>query len=147
MKPSQSDLRKIPGVGPNIEQDLLNLGYTSIASLKGENPEEMYRKDCLRKGFAEDRCQLYVYRLVVYYADHEQHDPEKLKWWYWKDPSPRRRTGKRKPSARERKPSAAISLSAAPELPGSSGEMRRPDGRISRKPPDKRVKTASGFRP
>ncbi len=80
-----SELRKIPGVGKNIEQDLINLGYTTIESLRGQNPEEMYMKDCLLKGFEEDRCQLYVYRLVVYFANNEEHDPEKLKWWYWKD--------------------------------------------------------------
>ncbi len=85
MKSRKSDLRNIPGVGPNIEQDLLNLGYSSIASLKGADPEEIYRRDCLLKGRKEDRCQLYVYRLAVYYADHSIHDPEKLKWWHWKD--------------------------------------------------------------
>ena len=37
------------------------------------------------KGFQEDRCALYVWRLAVYYAEHETHEPEKLKWWYWKD--------------------------------------------------------------
>ena len=64
------DLRRIPGVGKNIEQDL---------------PEELYRLDCLYKGFQEDRCQLYVFRLAVYYAEQTVHEPEKLKWWYWKD--------------------------------------------------------------
>lgn len=80
----KNDLRNIPGVGPNIEQDLINLGYTTIESLKGQNPEEMYIKDCLYKGFQEDKCQLYVYRLAVYFAENETHDPEKLKWWNWK---------------------------------------------------------------
>ena len=37
------------------------------------------------KGYQEDRCALYVWRAAVYYADHETRDPEKLKWWYWKD--------------------------------------------------------------
>lgn len=80
----KNELRNIPGVGPNIEQDLINLGYTTIESLKGQNPEEMYIKDCLYKGFQEDKCQLYVYRLAVYFAENETHDPEKLKWWNWK---------------------------------------------------------------
>ncbi len=82
---AKSDLRKIPGVGKNIEQDLINLGYTCIEDLKGQNPETMYQKDCAYKGFQEDKCQLYVYRLAVYFAENEQHEPEKLKWWYWKD--------------------------------------------------------------
>lgn len=81
----KTELRNIPGVGPNIEQDLINLGYTTIESLKGQSPEEIYRKDCLYKEFQEDKCQLYVYRLAVYFAENEIHDPEKLKWWNWKD--------------------------------------------------------------
>ena len=80
-----SGLRIIPGVGKTTEADLHRLGYSDIASLKGQNPEEMYQRDCAERGVAIDRCQLYVYRLCVYYADHEVHDPEKLKWWYWKD--------------------------------------------------------------
>ena len=45
----------------------------------------LYEMDCLQKGFRDDRCVLYVFRCAVYYAEHEQHEPEKLKWWYWKD--------------------------------------------------------------
>lgn len=37
-----------------------------------------------------DRCMLYVFRCAVYYASSEQHDPELLKWWNWKDDKPRR---------------------------------------------------------
>ncbi|QNK40738.1 helix-hairpin-helix domain-containing protein [Caproicibacter fermentans] len=80
-----NDLRQIPGIGKNIEQDLINIGYDSVASLVGQNPEDIYLKDSLYKGFQEDKCQLYVFRLAVYYSENEIHDPEKLKWWYWKD--------------------------------------------------------------
>ena len=37
-----SELRKIPGVGKETEKDLLMLGYTTVASLKNADPEEMY---------------------------------------------------------------------------------------------------------
>lgn len=80
-----SELRRIPGVGKATEQDLIALGYTTIKSLKGQNPEEMYNRECVMRGVKIDRCQLYVYRLAVYYAENEKHDPEKLKWWFWKD--------------------------------------------------------------
>lgn len=80
-----SDLRTILGIGENIEQDLLNIGIKKIADLKGKNLEDLYIQDCLVKGFQEDKCQLYVFRLAVYFADNETHDAEKLKWWYWKD--------------------------------------------------------------
>lgn len=80
-----SDLRKIPGVGKSIEQDLLNIGINRISDLVGKNPEDLYVQDCLLKGFKEDRCLLYVFRLAVYFAENEEHEAEKLKWWYWKD--------------------------------------------------------------
>lgn len=79
------DLRKIPGVGENIEQDLLNLGIRTVTDLKGKDPDELYKQDCLYKGFQEDKCQLYVFRMAVYFAEHETREAEKLKWWYWKD--------------------------------------------------------------
>lgn len=87
----KTELRKIPGVGPQTEKDLLNLGYTTIESLKGEDPEEIYTRDCLLHGSPVDRCQLYVYRCAVYYASTENPDPEKLKWWNWKDSAERER--------------------------------------------------------
>lgn len=45
----------------------------------------MYARECARKGVRVDRCVLYVYRCAVYYASTPQPDPEKLKWWAWKD--------------------------------------------------------------
>lgn len=79
------DLQRIPGVGKNIEEDLRNIGIRTIEDLKGKDPEELYQRDCMYKGFQEDRCQLYVFRSAVYFAEHEEHEAEKLKWWYWKD--------------------------------------------------------------
>ena len=84
-KNKTSDLKKIPGVGANMEQHLQNIGIHCIADLRGKDPEELYRLDCMKKGFQVDRCVLYVFRCAVYFAEHEQHEPEKLKWWYWKD--------------------------------------------------------------
>jgi len=81
----RNDLSVIPGVGKNIARHLRNIGIETVDDLKSKDPEELYLKDCLFKGFQEDRCILYVFRLAVYYAEHEQRDPEKLKWWYWKD--------------------------------------------------------------
>lgn len=81
----KTDLQKIPYVGKATEKDLLLLGFDSIASLKGADSEKMYQKECEMKGVKIDRCQLYVYRMAVYYAENEVHDPEKLKWWNWKD--------------------------------------------------------------
>ncbi|WP_407308927.1 helix-hairpin-helix domain-containing protein [Desulfosporosinus sp. SB140] len=66
-------------VGKATEQDLIEMGYTSIESLKGQDPQVMYDKHCSIKGCQVDRCQLYVFRCAVYYAENEMHEPEKLK--------------------------------------------------------------------
>lgn len=84
-KTAGTNLQSIPGIGPNMEQHLRKLGYTSIESLKGQNPEEMYKRECLQEGVQIDRCALYAYRLAVYFAENDHHDPEKLFWWKWKD--------------------------------------------------------------
>lgn len=81
----KSPLTEIPGVGARTAAVMEALGIREVSSLRGRDPEELYLKECLMKGYQEDRCALYVWRAAVYYADHETKDPEKLKWWYWKD--------------------------------------------------------------
>lgn len=78
-------LREIPGIGPRMARDLADLGFAKPADLKGKNPEKMYGDLCALRGRLIDRCVLYVFRCAVYYASHHAHDPEKLKWWKWKD--------------------------------------------------------------
>ena len=82
---SESELEQIPGVGLDMARHLINLGYTTIELLKGQDPEEMYERDCILNNQKIDKCILYVYRLAVYYANNKVYDPEKLKWWNWKD--------------------------------------------------------------
>ena len=81
------ELQKIPGIGKTGEQDLIKLGYKTIESLRGADPEEMYERECIEKGVKVDRCVLYVYRCAVYYANtpEAERESEKLKWWNWKD--------------------------------------------------------------
>ena len=81
----KSPLTEIPGVGTRIAAVMEALGLRQVSDLRGRDPEELYLKECLMKGYQEDRCALYVWRAAVYYADHPDRDPEKLKWWYWKD--------------------------------------------------------------
>ncbi len=83
--PTHNDLQRIPGVGPSIAADLQGLGIDTVAELRGEDPERLYRRLCVQAGGPVDRCVLYVFRCAVYFADNAVHEPEKLKWWYWKD--------------------------------------------------------------
>ncbi len=78
------ELRRIPGVGRSMAEELYGLGIRSIDVLKGMDPEALYLKLCGERGRHMDRCVLYVFRCAVYFASHKKHDPELLKWWNWK---------------------------------------------------------------
>ena len=67
-RPVVNDLKKIPGIGENMQRHLEDIGIHCIADLKGKDPEELYHLDCLKKGFQDDRCVLYVFRCAVYFA-------------------------------------------------------------------------------
>jgi hypothetical protein len=85
MRKTVSPLEEIPGVGPSISADLEGLGFSSVAELRGRDPEELYERLCAQRGEQIDRCVLYVFRTAVYYASRTRHDPKLLKWWNWKD--------------------------------------------------------------
>lgn len=80
-------LRQIPGVGRAIEAHLNRLGFWEVEDLRGWQPEEIYQLDCQQKGFQEDRCELYVLRLAVWYAEHPSQPlpPGREHWWQWKE--------------------------------------------------------------
>lgn len=81
------DLQRIPGVGPSIAQDLYGLGVHRVSDLRGQDPEDLYNELCAQLGKRVDRCVLYVFRCAVYFASNAEHEPEKLKWWHWKNAS------------------------------------------------------------
>ena len=80
-----SDLQTIPGVGQKIERLLNDVGVTSIEDMKAADPQWLYDDLCNQKAAPVDRCVLYVFRCAKYYASCKHHDPERLKWWNWKD--------------------------------------------------------------
>jgi len=81
----KESLQLIPGIGPNLAQHFHNIGIHRISDLKGKVPEELYSQMCAKCGVRIDRCVLYVCRSSVYFAETQNPDSEKLKWWYWKD--------------------------------------------------------------
>ena len=85
MSNCRHDLCRIPGVGEKLAQKLMALGYARVDELSGEDPQAMYQRPLSLRGEHVDRCVLYVFRCAVYFASNRVHDPEKLKWWYWKD--------------------------------------------------------------
>jgi len=79
-------LQRIPGIGPSLARDLVDLGIRRVSDLSGRNPERLYERLGALRGQRQDRCVLYVFRCAVYFASKKRHDPERLKWWHWKDP-------------------------------------------------------------
>ncbi len=84
---SIKELTIIPGVGKSLATDLWNIGIKSIAGLKGQDPDKLYNLSNAYAGVVQDRCVLYVFKCAVYFANTpaNEHEPEKLKWWNWKD--------------------------------------------------------------
>lgn len=81
----KTNLLTIPYVGKNIKQHLLDIGIYCVEDLNGKDPYKLYSMINDSKGIKQDKCLLYVFKMAVYYARGDTHDPDKLKWWYWKD--------------------------------------------------------------
>ncbi|MBI5018693.1 pathogenicity locus [Candidatus Gottesmanbacteria bacterium] len=81
----KNPLLVIPGVGKSIAADLNGIGIHRVSELKGKDPDVLYDLLNKKQGVIIDRCMLYVMRCAVYYASHDVYDPDKLKWWNWKD--------------------------------------------------------------
>jgi hypothetical protein len=65
--------------------DLHAIGIFKIEDLIGKDPMDLFEQSNRIAGIVQDRCLLYVFRCAVYYAETKNPDPEKLKWWNWKD--------------------------------------------------------------
>ncbi|MDH3603170.1 MAG: UvrD-helicase domain-containing protein, partial [Candidatus Tectomicrobia bacterium] len=83
--PHLAELQSIPGVGPQIAQDLWDLGVQSMAALKDQDPDELAVRFETLRGIDIDLMRRCVFHCAVYYASHRRHVPELLKWWNWKD--------------------------------------------------------------
>jgi hypothetical protein len=85
MKKPKSPLQITPGIGPSLAADLESLGVRKVGDLKGKSPQALYDKLCKLTHSRQDPCVLYAFRCAVYFAETKRPDPEKLKWWNWKD--------------------------------------------------------------
>ena len=77
-------LTAVPGIGRSIAGDLHRIGIFAISDLQGKNPDELYDLSNKFAGTVQDKCLLYVFRCAVYFSEGGR-DPERLKWWKWKD--------------------------------------------------------------
>lgn len=79
------ELQNIPGVGKKLAKEFSKIGIKKISDFEGKNAEDLYLKICDENGCSVDKCVLYVCRSSIYFAENKNPDPEKLKWWDWKD--------------------------------------------------------------
>ena len=86
------DLQRIPDIGPSLAADLVELGIVRVADLRRRNPERLYEQLIALRGAHQDRCVLYTFRCAVYFAKEPNPEPERLKWWNWKDAARLRQT-------------------------------------------------------
>ncbi len=81
----KEEFQQVPGVGPSIAADLVDLGVCGLDDLAESCPEILYRDLIDLRRVEIDRCVLYVFRCAVYFAKTGNPEAEKLKWWRWKD--------------------------------------------------------------
>jgi hypothetical protein len=84
-KTTLKELQTLPGVGKSIAQDLWDMGFRSPSELKHKDPEKLYEDLNKLRGTTLDRCLLYTFRCMVYYATETRYDPKLLNWWNWSD--------------------------------------------------------------
>lgn len=78
----KTDLIEIPGVGKNLKEHFIKLGYPNVESLIEADPEQMYEQDKKIHNGSLDLCVLYVYRMAVEYSKTRDNT---LKWWDFKN--------------------------------------------------------------
>lgn len=79
------DLQRIPGIGPNLARDLVDLKIRRVSDLRRRVPEVLYQELIALRETHQDRCVLYTFRCAIYFATEPNPDPERLKWWNWQD--------------------------------------------------------------
>ena len=87
------DLRMVPGIGAKKEQELIELGYGSLEALKNADPDELYVKACLKRGWQLDKCVLYAFRCAVAFAKDPMPNPDNYRWWYFCDENSKSKKG------------------------------------------------------
>ncbi len=77
--------QSLGSVGPSLSQDLWDLGFRTIADLKGANPVEMYERFSRTAGQRADPCVEDVFRCAVAQARDPELPDEMRQWWMWKE--------------------------------------------------------------
>jgi hypothetical protein len=76
---SETELRALPNVGPTIARMLIRLGIERAVDLRGQDPEQLFRRLCEIDGRRHDPCLLDTLTAVVDYANGAPARP----WWIY----------------------------------------------------------------
>lgn len=68
-------LQKAPNVGPRVAQDLVDLGFSTIDELKGQDPLVLYHRLEALSGSRQDPCVLDTFMAVVDFAETKESKP------------------------------------------------------------------------
>jgi hypothetical protein len=77
MPRAEDVLTAIPNVGPAVARKLRALDVTSVAELRGRDPEELFDRLCALEGRRHDPCLLDTFVAAVDYANGAPARP----WW------------------------------------------------------------------
>ena len=83
----EKDMLKVtdlPGIGPRIGRYMNDLGYYRVGDLRGADAEDMYIRHNIMRGFEDDPCFVYVFRMAIYFGEHDVSDPDQLRWWNYR---------------------------------------------------------------
>ncbi len=80
----QSPLMRIPHIDVATVRDLMDIGMAEIYELSGRAPEVLF-EELKRTKPRTPADRLLVLRMAVYYAEHNDPDPELMYPWRWKD--------------------------------------------------------------
>jgi hypothetical protein len=72
------DFQQVPSVGPKFAQDLVDMGYYTIAELKDKEGAELLNEHERLIGACTDPCVEDQFRLMVHYANNPG---SKKQWW------------------------------------------------------------------
>lgn len=76
---NKSELLTLMNVGQATCKDLQLLGIETIEQLRGQNPDQLYKKLQEITGSKQDPCVWDVFAAII----HEAQTGEKKPWWHW----------------------------------------------------------------
>ena len=95
-----AEFQKIPSVGIRTAEDLIFLGYYSLAEIEGKDGVQLTEEFERKKGYWIDPCVEDVFRLVSHVANTNEYDKN---WWDFTEERKRYRLANGYPKDRPKK--------------------------------------------